>query len=737
LKQAGTYNASIIVSPTGGGDGIEIPVVYQVIPAVTASVENVTYSVGEGDLPLNQSVILTGISSSSFSLSVQYDSQAQDWLALILVPIDSATHQLSLRPVKALPVGNYQATAQIGYSANGVSNTVDIAVAYNVTPSITLSTNAINLSAIERETSEPQSFTINYAGSQNVDWQIAFSSADGINWASAVQNSGSSLPATIEMFGLPHGPVNQYSGELTINYSLNGIQNTLALPVTYDIAPRELIVDSPLTYSLDINSLPGDLSQTVSIGSNTSQNLDWNATADQSWVILSKTNGDTATDNQLTVTLDAAQLSALDRGNYTAAVTFSSSVSGVPDTELVVNVIHDSVHIQYLTPSFSYSNTTQEKILRGGGFSHITNQTLMLGSYPAVSMTVVSDNEIRFTPPALLPGKYPVSIDGNIGLSRSDTELSVIENHSFAGALFPSAGMISRVRFDAVTETIYAVDVSNDSINRYRYNGSTWDENILSVPGIADIALDPNGKEIVAIALRDLNSQLIHISTDTFMVDGTYDVNIGFVSDLDRIEIANNGKAYLFIGTSGYIYDIATHDVVQSVGARDAYKEAISQDRSRIIAMQRAVYPRVMYYYNASTDAVYDNELGRNTQQMFLSHDASKLVITSGFSFDIFDYNFNLLGTGGSSGDFGVLSNDGTRFFTYTSSIDSIYGYDISDPQNIIGLGSYSPLPFGEYLGRGFFQSIRPVLVTPDDKYILMAGDQNIVLTPIIDYLLP
>jgi hypothetical protein len=265
----------------------------------------------------------------------------------------------------------------------------------------------------------------------------------------------------------------------------------------------------------------------------------------------------------------------------------------------------------------------------------------------------------------------------------------------------------------------------------------------LTVPGIVDMAIDPNADQLIALTTDGIQIEMVHIPIEPFSIADTYSFDIPSVYDRDRIEIANNGKAYVLTLYGGYLYDLPTHTLESVVGVRDT-SETVSGDGSRIVAMKNSLsYITAKYYYDASTNAVVTASVDVfNRPQAFLSRDASRLAFAaSGNSFDIYDQDFNLLG-GFSTylfADFGVMSNDGLRFYSYTTgSLDSITAYDISDPQNIVNIGSFtSAKPFFEYLGKGYNSNIRAVLVTPDNRYHLTAGEQYIVLTPIAVDLLP
>ena len=199
------------------------------------------------------------------------------------------------------------------------------------------------------------------------------------------------------------------------------------------IAPSLTFTPPQATFSIGASSTTSDadIKRTFLVES-TGGSLSWTATSSVPWLTVSPPSGYTG--SNITLSLVPAQLKLLENGNLPATVTFNYSNTLLPNqtTSLPLTLNLNLPKVDYVAPYVAVANTSEQVIVRGSGFSSITNQNLLFGTTPASSFTVISDTEIHAPHPALAAGKYPVSIVDGFGFNRSLASLAVVNPQTFA-----------------------------------------------------------------------------------------------------------------------------------------------------------------------------------------------------------------------------------------------------------------------------------------------------------------
>jgi len=505
--------------------------------------------------------------------------------------------------------------------------------------------------------------------------------------------------------------------DASVTYTINGVISASPTSLNFD---EQIGVSTPAA-------------QNVTLSDTGNTNYAWTASisyqSGAGWLLLNGTSnagGQTVPPGILSVSVSGA---ALQPGTYQATIQISGNGRTV---NVPVTYVRRAPQVNFVAPYVGLTNTAGQAIIRGNGFNAITAQKVKFGvGTDATTQTVVNDTEIRANYPALPAGTYPVFVENATGNQYTRANLVIVDAPTFPDVAIARTGGSLDLIYDAERRAIYIAS-SNGAIDRYRFNGSTWNADSLPLADLRGFALTPDGKEIVAITSQapsqNAVQSVVHIDAATFTVTATVDGpvphNLRFLFDLTSIAMANNGVAIIASGsptTSGSADPVYAYDTLSRTSTSLAFDifgfqdgvVAAAGDGSRVIAVgQGGSPPAKTHYYDATTGSFNGTSLFLNGSFVLVNKNASKFL--HGFT-SVYDSSFALLGDlpgpdpGSCCYNTPAFSPLGDFVYTYSSFSTLIRKFDLASPDGSGGFNQvggatppFSPLAGGQAMRVSF-----------------------------------
>lgn len=465
--------------------------------------------------------------------------------------------------------------------------------------------------------------------------------------------------------------------------------------------------------------------------------------------------------------------SALGFGTFSSTITVTACVNdptcatgqltGSPATVSVTYNIGSSVETDVVAPRVVPANTSGNVILRGHGFSAATS--VHFGSEDAQSFTVINDSEIHATYPALPPGTYPISLNGGSIAFQPELIAVALTTQTATSLSYPSSlgvvgvqAIIYDAQRNALLVGVRASQSSSNAILRYAFvNGSWQAPTVAVVPGLRDMTLSSDGKELLAavdvasfqgVAVEQIDPVTLQtgLSASVPATDATGAINIVLANDGNAI--VTNGLDGSTIGdTRPLLYSASANtltvlsaDTATSLGFLD-FADA-SGDGSIVLMIQGGLTTdQPVLKYTASTGIVSKTNLllTSNVNQYepgtkpatapSIDTNGNRIILTSLAGCQVFDSNLKLLGTLPGYTLLGVIIRpDGTRAYVLDTS-GVLHSYDLTT--NVAG-GAYPEVGTGVTIGTlGETETGRiHMAISPDGGTLYVAGAAGIVIQP-------
>lgn len=728
----GTYRATITVS--GDSDSVSIPVTYTVrVPGLIPAQANVSFNARNGQAAppaeVQVSVATDNGDAVGYAIDTTYGPGATGWLN---ATGGTAPGMITIVPNKVdLAPATYTATVTLTPSNGAPIRTIN--VSYLVQAStLSASQPSASFTASNGQATPPAAVLVTMS-TQPGD---TLTYATSINYGSGPSNwlttTGSIAPGTLSIVPSVTN-LNVGTHTATVRLTPNTGAPVVNIAVTYIVTPSVLTLDpSSITFTLDTSStaVPAQLQRAVTTGVSGS-GLTWTVSVSGAWLAVGPGSGSAG--GSVSVGLREDEVEKLDAGTAAGSVTFTytrpNGTSGT--TVLPVTLNLRLPRVSYVSPYTAASNTSKEVILRGTGFSSTGGNPIMFGNTAVSTYTVVSDTEIRVMHPSLSAGTYQVRIPNLLGMERTRANLVVVDTPAYNYAVLPAAGPADRVVHDAERRAIY-LNVF-DRLQRYRLIAGTWTADSLSIASLRDIALTPDGREIIAVSINTL----YHIDPDTLTVLDTRPLSAAVGTfggqNFENIAIGNDGTALVFIGNQwGAVnrYNLRTRTFTDANFSFQIYgaRPLSSADGSRILIRGIGLSStQNLWYYDVSVGQFVNT--GVAATGIYASYDrtASNLLMDR----EAYNRNFSSLGSmAGLAAS--VISPDGARGYGFVAGSPggTLRTYDLTSPNGSGGfteIGSGTGIPDSPGI---VFISGPLVGITSDGGAVIITGHQNFIIQP-------
>ena len=396
--------------------------------------------------------------------------------------------------------------------------------------------------------------------------------------------------------------------------------------------------------------------------------------------------------------------------------------------------------MQFVSPYIGIQNQPGTLIARGSCFTSAgPGVTVMVGTDAIGPLAPDSDTQITIPYPALPAGTYPVSVQGVTG---SSADLVVLALPSISQAFIHAPSTRQRLVYDAERQTLYAVNQTDQEIERYTYAAGAWTALLPYVlPEVTDIGLAPNGKSLIVSTHGGMDD--IQLGSPSFVAVQRW----GASAYLAHLAILDDGKAFVVTDcwqcsgfTESYLYDFVTYTGTQGPYPQSLLYDGIvaaSLDGSRAYAGSNGVSPaQGVDIFDALTDT-FSSGFGNgnaayNLFAVTVSGDASRVILQ-----DSAVYSRDLTLTGNlATGGVALASRDSTKAFLYKQSAGgqaSLVVYDLTGallPGAIYPTLATIPLATSPNSASGSLYDIT-MASTPDDAVVFVSGDSGIAVVPV------
>jgi hypothetical protein len=710
----------------------DVPVTYTVTSKLSATPAALSFTRFIGGSPAAaQTLDLSdnGGRTYAWNTSVSYES-GSGWLTLGPAGGGSLPSTLSVGVDPGTAPGTY--SASITVSGNGDS--VAVPVSYSVrVPGLVPSQANVTFGAVSAQPSLPTPLSVPIATENGLTVPYASAVTYGPGASGWLVTTGTSAPGTLS---IAPSTTNLAPGTYTATVTLTPSSGAAAVTIgaTYTLTAAALSTNpASVAFSIDGASTATSTYLNRTAGtSSTGPALAWTASSSVPWLTVTPTgnSGDTAT-----LSLVPAELQALDSGALPATVTFTYSGAYVTNAvrSLPVTLNLALPKVNYVAPYVALAGTSEPVTIRGNGFLGAAGQNVMFGSSSESSYKVVSDTEIRVNHPALTAGTFAASVSNQLGLNRTRANLVVADASAFAYAAVATSVTGDRLIYDAERRAVYVN--GSDRLQRFRLVSGTWSADSLSIASLRDIALTPDGREIIAIS----TSTLYHIDPVALTVIDTKPLSSTVVGaaglhDFFRIAMPNDGNALVILGDQWTIanrYNVLTKSFAGVNGWPTIYsaRPTSSADGSRILIRPFGLSPPPhMYYLDVSSGQFV--ETAAPSGAYYASYD--RIGMNSLVGTTVYDMSFAPLGSTNNL-NFGVISPRGGRGYGFVPGAPAggtLHVYDLKSPSGggfaEIGTGIAVPDSPG-----GVFYTYPMLGIASDGGAVFVIGNQHFIVQPV------
>ncbi|MDD5058140.1 MAG: IPT/TIG domain-containing protein [Sideroxydans sp.] len=617
-------------------------------------------------------------------------------------------------------------------------------------PSLGLSTSILTFNAANiSSTPPPQTVTATINGSVSgtiyiliVSTGPAVSSISNITITGPTTGEATVYPASASTLGPGvHSStitVTACTSDPTCTSGVIGIPQTIN--VTYTVGVDLSVSPTAVTYFAGPNIVPA--AKTVSLSSN-GASASWTSAIDYGsgpagWLSINPASVSAMPSNV------SVNVTGMLAGTYKANITFTSGGSSI---SVPVSYVVKAEGVTFVSPYVGTTSVAGDVIIRGFGFSTLSNLNVLFGAAAATSVSVISDTEIRASYPALAAGNYSVIVKNATQTLPTRAQLTVVDapSLSYAAITRPSgatSGLLSsNLIYDAERRAIILCDIngaSTDRLERYRFNGSSWvmDSVIdFGYPHIytTTIALSPDGTELLKSEWGGIN----HVDLASWTTTG-----MGSASSLSigaqlggRIAVTNDGGVVgpTYTPNVFYWYDILDRNFIilatpsSSWTALNRFVSA-SGDGSRLILPNTVSSSNALYYYDSGNQNITSTSVMTTYSNMVsVNRTGSRsIVLVASGQYAVYDSAFNNIGALPTL-DAAVISASGNTAYTYVSSNNAIHKYDLNIPN---GSGGFTEIGSGTVLADSPGTGIA-MTISPDGGTLFLAGSLRVLIVPV------
>jgi hypothetical protein len=637
--------------------------------------------------------------------------------------------------VAEVPVGTYSAQVDVSVNVRGYTRLLgSVTVTYTVWNDFSLSTDHLQFHTYaSAPPPPPQTVEIEPLHDYPTWHMSATVTTDGeaADWISLDYQDGELADASSISVTVAELPPGHYEATLTLETWAGDIPSVRTVEITHDVAVP-FVLPSDVAFSITRTSSPADFERTVPIARPAgAPMIPFSAVVEGAdWLSVTPASGDTG-DASLQLTLRPDVIAEMENGSHQGRVLVASEGVLPEPVVLPVSLSIDLSQVDFVAPHVAVTGSSDEVILRGSRLEGVPEGALRFGDAPALSIEVVSDTEIRAVHPALPAGSHPVIIDEGNGISRVGAALRVLDPVTLPAAIIPVPGLVGRIVFDDLRNAIYVCE-KWERVHVFTWQGGTaWSADAIDVPQLRDIALTPDGEELLVMSDEEID----HYDPDDWTILATASI----LTDRDDgawhegnyrlfdLVVANDGTAIVGTDSSNnvaspvYFYDIDTRRFRVGPNLYLAHS-ARSGDGSLVMVSPGR-------YYDASTGELSLTDVPWNPYIGALDRTGDRILTSR----RLFDGGFAPLGdlSDAFPGPAGAaLSPDGRTAYAHWVDELVVRVYDVSGPGFNPAYPQIAQVPLAGDPGG---PSVVRAAMSMDGRTLFLAGSTgpNVVIVPL------
>ena len=691
-------------------------------------------------------------------MSTAFTAQSGDssWLSV------SSPNATTLRlDARSIPAGTRQTTVMV--TSGDYTRPITVNYTASVPPGgehdLDTSPTSIALSAVEGTQSAPRTLNVRApTWEPQAETRISLEILDGshFGWLSAT-----AVPGGYSVIADAHQvPAATYQGQVTISVDPPG--HPVIVPVTFTVgvglatpAAIDVTVDSNVTLA------SAALRGTVPVNMVTGEPIEWTATDDRNWLVMTRSSGTTGSNIEYVIDPARLDLDYQPYGEDWATVVIHPANPRMTPVEFRVNVHKRLAQIFTIAPYYQIQGQASRHVIRGRGFiaNRDWSQELLINGVPAGSrVTRVSDTEFRVNIAASTAGSVYFEPTNELVAAPAADPLRVLPVRNYGYTVIPTGYLVRTLIHNHEFETLYALEDLSDNPRLFgftQFNGSWQANGHVVIPGAKDVTEAIDGRGLYAAG--DLGFQGIsypNLSPPFMPPGGMYVAPHG-----SNVIQTNDRRIWFSTGQQGLAYfDFPSGEVVtvadQLSGGNQGPWFARSGDGARLflsMAQGGSQYPALLlntsdYLLQQAPSTGIDNQLVEGS----VSDDGSRSINEWR---RVRDAQFQVIGVAEESlADWvttgAVISRDGRRAYTFVFDFDDfgrttpihhprIYVFDITTPVGVdvpfptLGYFELADYPICFTPGVANCRTNPRMKVSPDKATLFIAGGFNIVITPI------
>jgi len=382
-------------------------------------------------------------------------------------------------------------------------------------------------------------------------------------------------------------------------------------------------------------------------------------------------------------------------------------------------------------------NRVSTIIIRGAGFTSVGGTLRVSFGDTATEVVPDSDTQITFETPAIGDGPkaYAVNVSTEDCPGKSDAQVFVMDKAPLAAQAIEAPSTRERLVFDGERRTLYAVNRSDQQIERYHEDAGSWTvQKPLAVPELMDVAMGLGGRSLLAISKTvvfeiDLTAEKFAakqraVSPDLFC--GNYFYQLAVANDGNVLIVPRMSQCSGF--NNSFTYSSRDQSIVS--GNPPTYDGNLvgSYDGSRIFF--GGGLASVSFYSALTSSFTNGSSAPAGGEDMSVSGNASRVIMGT----DVRSGSLSLTGKL-PAGGVALAAIDSTRAFVFRSDDDGAH-LVVHDLEGVLEAGALYPVQKTIDLAQSVADptdqgAVIRMTSTPDDSAIFISGPQRILVVPV------
>lgn len=430
----------------------------------------------------------------------------------------------------------------------------------------------------------------------------------------------------------------------------------------------------------------------------------------------------------------------------------SGHLTGSPKTIPITYTIGSNVEGDSVSPNVVAANTAGSMILRGSQFP--AGAAVSIGGVPAVAVNVVSNSEIRVDYPQLGAGKRQIAI--NNGAVPFTGAVTVVGPNAFQQEFLSHPNtedtFVYSMEYDAERHALLVAgstygSTSRPVLARFEFVDGHWLPPVTVENNVRQLRMSHDGSTVLALRappgspyesyMDELDPVTLATQVSTRLMPAE-----PFFVYATSFALANDGNAIVNTRVPGsgivpqYLFGTRSRSYRALPMMFDSFGTVTSADGSLAV------------FLSSSGSVFYDPSTGRLRQQgtvgaAFEGGRPSASLTGSLFQTGAAVYNRNqqLLGYATAPRELygAAINRAGTRLYAYTPynglpNSSQLYVFDLTVPaqdvDNVLRLQQMGQ-PIDLALDPGGTRPTQPMIVTPQDDAVIIAGSHGIAVVPV------